>query len=223
MTQHVRIVRHCVRGDTARRLERPGAVGPAVPSVPGRVLLRERELRRAVLLCVGGPGCRGHSHRRQRQDQLDPHLRLGRGDRVQGRELPRAIPPVHVERQQPRVGRLGRSHLLLPDRGTLLRHTSSGWGGAYGGGGWGGSGSGHSDGWAARTGADRAATGTTTMGAVGRTPEAENIVRRAYRSVLGREPDPGARSWVNAVMKNNWTQRQLESELMKSAEYRNKR
>jgi len=41
--------------------------------------------------------------------------------------------------------------------------------------------------------------------------------------VLGREPDPGARPWTDAVMKNNWTQRQLETELMKSPEYRNRR
>ena len=48
-------------------------------------------------------------------------------------------------------------------------------------------------------------------------------LRRAYRSTLGREPDSGAGSWVDAVMKNNWSQGQLEAELRKSAEYRNKR
>ena len=52
--------------------------------------------------------------------------------------------------------------------------------------------------------------------------QAEDIVRRAYRSTLGRDPDSAARSWVNEVMKNNWSQRQLEAELRKSDEYRNK-
>jgi hypothetical protein len=50
--------------------------------------------------------------------------------------------------------------------------------------------------------------------------QAEAMVRRAYRSVLGREPDPASRSYVDAVMKNNWTQQQLENELRKSPEYR---
>ncbi len=49
------------------------------------------------------------------------------------------------------------------------------------------------------------------------------MVRRAYLSVLGREPDPASRSYVDAVMKNNWNQQQLEIELMKSPEYRDKR
>jgi hypothetical protein len=100
-----------------------------------------------------------------------------------------------------------------------------GWGGAYGGGGWGGGGSssGHSDGWGGAYGAGSRSNWSNRDGGRWTYQEAQDIVRRAYRSVLGREPDPGARSWVDAVMKNNWTQRQLETELMKSAEYRNRR
>jgi hypothetical protein len=52
--------------------------------------------------------------------------------------------------------------------------------------------------------------------------EAEGIVQRAYQSVLGRDPDPGSKSWVDEVMKHNWNQRQLEAELRKSPEYRAK-
>ena len=53
-------------------------------------------------------------------------------------------------------------------------------------------------------------------------PQAEAMVRQGYRRVLGREPDPGARSWVNEVMKNNWSQRQLEDALRESPEARNR-
>ncbi len=53
--------------------------------------------------------------------------------------------------------------------------------------------------------------------------EAEDIVRRAYQSVLGRDPDDGARGYVDGVMRNNWTQRDVERELRKSPEYRNRR
>jgi hypothetical protein len=48
-------------------------------------------------------------------------------------------------------------------------------------------------------------------------------VERAYRAVFGREPDPAADSWVEEVMRNRWTQRDLERELRKSPEYRNRR
>ena len=51
--------------------------------------------------------------------------------------------------------------------------------------------------------------------------QAEAMVRQGYRRVLGREPDPGgARSWVNEVMRNNWSQRQLEEELRNTPEGR---
>jgi hypothetical protein len=53
--------------------------------------------------------------------------------------------------------------------------------------------------------------------------EAERIVQRAYRAVFDREPDPGARSWVEEVIRNRWTQRDLERELRKTPEYRNRR
>lgn len=51
--------------------------------------------------------------------------------------------------------------------------------------------------------------------------DAEQIVRRSYRSVLGREPDQsGLRSWTEQVVNNNWTQRDLEYALRQSDEYR---
>jgi peptidase inhibitor family I36/uncharacterized protein DUF4214 len=51
--------------------------------------------------------------------------------------------------------------------------------------------------------------------------DAEQVVRRSYRSVLGREPDPsGLRSWTEQVINNNWTQRNLEYALRQSDEYR---
>ena len=53
--------------------------------------------------------------------------------------------------------------------------------------------------------------------------EAERIVRRAYQNVLGRDPDAGASGWVEEVMKNRWTQGDVERELRKSPEYRNRR
>lgn len=51
---------------------------------------------------------------------------------------------------------------------------------------------------------------------------AQEIVRRAYLSVLRREPDAGARGWVDRVLRDHWTQADVERELRKSAEYRNK-
>ena len=51
--------------------------------------------------------------------------------------------------------------------------------------------------------------------------DAEQVVRRSYRSVLGREPDPsGLRNWTEQVINNNWTQRDLEYALRQSDEYR---
>ena len=52
--------------------------------------------------------------------------------------------------------------------------------------------------------------------------QAQEIVRRAYRSVLDRDPDPAASGWVNEVMKNNWSQQDLEAQLRNSQEYRDK-
>lgn len=52
---------------------------------------------------------------------------------------------------------------------------------------------------------------------------AEDIVRRAYQNVLRRDPDSGASGYVNRVMRDHWTQGDVERELRKSAEYRNRR
>ena len=53
--------------------------------------------------------------------------------------------------------------------------------------------------------------------------EAERIVRRAYQNVLRRDPDPGAGGWVDRVMRDRWSQADVERELRKSPEYRNRR
>ena len=51
--------------------------------------------------------------------------------------------------------------------------------------------------------------------------EAQSVVRRSYRNVLGRDPDPsGLRNWTDQVMANNWTERDLENALRQSDEYR---
>jgi Beta/Gamma crystallin len=52
--------------------------------------------------------------------------------------------------------------------------------------------------------------------------QAEAMVARAYRSLLGREPDPAARSWVDQVKSHNWSEQQLQDEIRKSREYREK-
>lgn len=49
---------------------------------------------------------------------------------------------------------------------------------------------------------------------------AEEIVRRAYLSVLNREPDPGSRTYVDQVLRNRWTEQDVARELRKSDEYR---
>ena len=53
-------------------------------------------------------------------------------------------------------------------------------------------------------------------------PKAQAIVRQAYLSVLRREPDSGANTYVENVMRKHWTQRDVEQELRKSPEYRNR-
>jgi len=52
--------------------------------------------------------------------------------------------------------------------------------------------------------------------------QAQAIVRSAYQSVLGREPDPGSAGYVERVFHDHWSQRQIENELRNSAEYRQK-
>jgi hypothetical protein len=53
--------------------------------------------------------------------------------------------------------------------------------------------------------------------------KAQEIVRRAYLAVLKREPDPGSRGFVDKVLREKWTQQDVERELRKSPEYKNKR
>lgn len=53
--------------------------------------------------------------------------------------------------------------------------------------------------------------------------KAEQIVRNAYLSVLQREPDPGSRAYVDRVLRDKWTQQDVERDLRKSPEYRNRR
>jgi len=53
--------------------------------------------------------------------------------------------------------------------------------------------------------------------------KAQDIVRRAYQNVLRREPDyPGARGYIDRVLRDHWSQQDVERELRKSPEYRNK-
>ena len=49
---------------------------------------------------------------------------------------------------------------------------------------------------------------------------AEEIVRRAYLEVLRREPDAASRSYVDRVVRDNWSQADVERDLRKSAESR---
>ena len=54
--------------------------------------------------------------------------------------------------------------------------------------------------------------------------QAQDIVRRAYLAILKREPDPaGAEGFIAAVMRDNWSQPDVERELRKSAEFRDGR
>jgi hypothetical protein len=54
-------------------------------------------------------------------------------------------------------------------------------------------------------------------------PRAQEVVRRAYLSVLRREPDPASRGYVERVMRDGWTQQDVERELRRSDEYRRRR
>jgi hypothetical protein len=53
--------------------------------------------------------------------------------------------------------------------------------------------------------------------------KAQEIVRKAYLSVLKREPDSGSAGFVEKVLREGWMQPDVERELRKSDEYRNKR
>ena len=50
--------------------------------------------------------------------------------------------------------------------------------------------------------------------------KAQDIVRQAYLSVLKREPDARSRGYVDRVLRDKWTQSDVERELRKSPEYR---
>ena len=52
--------------------------------------------------------------------------------------------------------------------------------------------------------------------------QAEDMVRRAYESVLGREPDAGSRGYVTRILQQGWTEQDVARELRKSDEYRAK-
>jgi hypothetical protein len=52
--------------------------------------------------------------------------------------------------------------------------------------------------------------------------KAEEIVRRAYRSELQREPDAASRPYVDKVLRDHWSEEDVARELRRSAEYRNK-
>ena len=51
---------------------------------------------------------------------------------------------------------------------------------------------------------------------------AESMVRSAYRSVLNREPDPASEGYVEHVLRDGWSQADIERDLRRSAEYRNR-
>jgi hypothetical protein len=52
--------------------------------------------------------------------------------------------------------------------------------------------------------------------------KAQEVVARAYRAVLNREPDPASHGYVTRVLNEGWSQADVERELRNSPEYRNK-
>jgi len=52
--------------------------------------------------------------------------------------------------------------------------------------------------------------------------QAEEVVRRAYESVLGRAPDAASRAFVDRVLRDHWSEADVARELRKSDEYRSK-
>ena len=76
-----------------------------------------------------------------------------------------------------------------------------------------------------RTALRRSSEARGQVGRVSLTSEAEaaDMVRRAYRSVLNREPDDtGLRDYTNKVVQEHWTERQIMDALRRSDEYRSK-
>ena len=56
-----------------------------------------------------------------------------------------------------------------------------------------------------------------------READAQEMVRRAYRQVLNREPDPGGmQSYTTKIVRDGWTEADLVRELRNSSEYRNR-
>jgi len=72
-----------------------------------------------------------------------------------------------------------------------------------------------SDEYKARTSDESSASATTRTGA-------ENVVRRAYRSVLNREPDSASEGYIEHVLRDGWSQADVERDLRRSAEYLNR-
>lgn len=53
--------------------------------------------------------------------------------------------------------------------------------------------------------------------------QADQMVRRAYQSVLGRDPDTsGSNLYIQRIMQNRWSENDVANELRKSPEYRQK-
>lgn len=52
--------------------------------------------------------------------------------------------------------------------------------------------------------------------------QAEELVARAYRAELGREPDAASRVYVDKVLRERWTEADVSREIRKSPEYRNR-
>lgn len=52
--------------------------------------------------------------------------------------------------------------------------------------------------------------------------QAEEVVRRAYQSVLGRDPDPSSRGYVDRVLRDHWSEGDVARELRNSDEYRSR-
>jgi len=53
--------------------------------------------------------------------------------------------------------------------------------------------------------------------------KAAEIVRRAYQAVLKRDPDAAAEGYINRVFRDRWSQEDVERELRKSPEFRDRR
>jgi len=52
--------------------------------------------------------------------------------------------------------------------------------------------------------------------------QAQQMVQRAYRNVLGRDADSGSSVYVEKVMRNHWSENDVAKELRKSSEYKQK-